>query len=400
MTSYGTSKMMKGAGILAALGLALGASAGSALAADNSGASSLSVDSFTADFSAMEQLKDLASKGKGKIGILLPETTTSARYTSFDAPYLKEAFSKAGLSSDQFIITNAQGSESTQLTQAQSDISQGATVLLLDPISSGVGASVESYAKSHGVPVVDYDRLTLGGNRDYYVSFNNVEVGKKIGEGMVKCIKDWNVKDPHLLIMRGAATDNNATLFAEGYDGVLAPHFKSGDYTKVGEPAGTWDPAEARTIFVQQYTAHNDINAVVTPNDDNANAVISYLKTLHVPPKKFPTTGQDATLTGLQNVLSGYQCGTVYKPIYLEAQAAAALALYLRAGETPPKTLVNGTTTDSQEKKDVPSVLLTPIWVTPENMAETVVKDNFVDPGKLCAGEYADECKAAGISAQ
>ncbi|MGN6549252.1 MAG: sugar ABC transporter substrate-binding protein, partial [Pararhizobium sp.] len=360
--------------------------------------SQLSAKSFSADFSAMAQLKDLAGKGKGKIGILLPETTTSARYTSFDAPYLKKAFAEAGVPADKIIITNAQGSESTQLTQAQSDISQGATVLLIDPISSGVGASVENYAKQHGVAVIDYDRLTLGGDRSYYVSFDNVEVGKKIGEGMVQCISDWKVEKPHILIMRGAPTDNNATLFAEGYDGVLKPHFDSGDYTKVGEPGGTWDPAKARTTFEEQYTAHNDINAVVTPNDDNANAVISYLKTLHVPANRFPTTGQDATLTGLQNVLAGYQCGTVYKPIYLEAQAAAALAIYLNAGQTPPKSLVNGSTTDSQEKKDVPSVLLTPVWVTPKNMADTVVKDKFVDVSKLCAGEYADKCKSAGIS--
>jgi D-xylose transport system substrate-binding protein len=378
--------------------MALAVSTGGALAADSS--SSLAVDSFTADFSAMASLKDLAAKGKGKIGILLPETTTSARYTSFDAPYLKEAFAKAGISSDQFIITNAQGSESTQLTQAQSDISQGASVLLIDPISSGVGASVESYAKAHGVAVIDYDRLTLGGDRSYYVSFDNVEVGKKIGEGMVACIGDWKIEKPQVLIMRGAPTDNNATLFAEGYDGVLEPHFKSGEYVKVGEPAGTWDPAKARTIFEEQYTAHNNINAVVTPNDDNANAVISYLKTSHVPPQKFPTTGQDATLTGLQNVLAGYQCGTVYKPIYLEAQAAAALAIYLRAGETPPETLVNGKTNDSKQKKDVPSVLLKPVWVSSKNMAATVVKDKFVDAAKLCAGDYADKCKAAGISAK
>ena len=392
MKQTGSSKLAKGAGVLAALGVALCLSTSGAAAADG-----LTAKSFTADFSAMAKLKDVAKAGKGKIGILLPETTTSARYTSFDAPYLKKAFAKAGLSSDDFIITNAQGSESTQLTQAQSDISQGASVLLIDPISSGVGASVKSYAKSHGVPTIDYDRLTLGGQRKYYVSFDNVEVGKKIGQGMVKCIADWGVKKPQILVMRGAPTDNNATLFAQGYDGVLKPHFSKG-WKKVGEPAGTWDPAKARTTFEEQYTAHNNINAVVTPNDDNANAVISYLKTLHVPPHKFPTTGQDATLTGLQNVLDGYQCGTVYKPIYLEAQAAAALAIYLRAGKTPPKALVSGQTKDGKQGKEVASVLLTPVWVTPKNMADTVVKDNFVDSSKLCAGKHAKECKANGIS--
>ena len=194
------------------------------------------------------------------------------------------------------------------------------------------------------MPVIDYDRLTLGGDREYYVSFNNVEVGKLIGQGITECLADWNVKSPQILVMRGAPTDNNATLFAQGYDSVLDPSFKSGKFTKVGEPAGTWDPAVARTTFEEQYTAHSNINAVVMPNDDTANAVVSYLKTLKVPPKTFPTTGQDATLTGLQNVLAGYQCGTVYKPIYLEAQAAAALALYLRAGAKPPAALVNGAT--------------------------------------------------------
>jgi D-xylose transport system substrate-binding protein len=398
----------KGIVILACLVLALGM-LGSAFAQSgggsggvsggaSGGAAALTVDSFTSSFSAMAQLKSLAAKGSGKIGVLLPETTTSARYTSFDAPYLKQAFKAAGLSSDQFTITNAQGSESTELTQAQADITQGATVLVMDPISSGVGASIESYAKSRGVPVIDYDRLTLGGSRDYYVSFNNVKVGKLIGQGMVGCIKAWNVQNPQLLVMRGAPTDNNATLFAQGYDSVLKSYFSSGQYVKVGEPAGTWQPSKARTIFEEQLTAHPNINAVVMPNDDTSNAVISYLKTLNVPPKTFPTTGQDATLTGLQNVLSGYQCGTVYKPIYLEAQAAAALALYLRAGVQPPQALVNGTTEDTKANVAVPSVLLSPIWVTPDNMAQTVVKDNFVDASKLCAGDLAQKCQAAGIS--
>lgn len=393
MNGLALRPLTKGVGVVASLAMVFSMSA-SAFAA----APAVSADSFNADFSAMAKLKPLVAQGKGKIGVLLPETTTSARYTSFDEPYLKKAFAAAGLPTDQYIITNAQGSESTELTQAQSDISQGATVLLMDPISSGVGASIEKYAKQHGVAVVDYDRLTLGGSRDYYVSFNNVKVGELIGKGMEACLTDWNVKKPQILVMRGAPTDNNATLFAQGYMSVLQPKFKSGAYTNVGEPAGTWDPSVARTTFEEQYTAHSNINAVVTPNDDNANAVISYLKSLKVPPKKFPTTGQDATLTGLRNVLSGYQCGTVYKPIYLEAQAAAALGLYLRAKATPPADLINGKTMDSQQKKEVPSVLLTPIWVTPKNMNSTVVKDNFVNAKDLCAGDLAGACKAAGIS--
>ena len=136
----------------------------------------------------------------------------------------------------------------------------------------------------------------------------------------------------------------------------------------------------------------------MTPNDDNANAIIAYLKTLNVPANTFPTTGQDATLTGLQNILTGYQCGTVYKAIYLEAQAAVALALYLRAGQEPPADLVNGTTRDGTANVDVPSVLLTPLWVTADNLNETVVTDGFVDKAQLCAGDVAAACTAAGIN--
>lgn len=362
------------------------------------GQANLTASSFTADFSAMAQLKGLAAKVKGKIAVLLPETTTSARYTSFDEPYLKKAFEAAGLSASQYIITNAQGSESTELTQAQSAIAQGAAVLVVDPISSGVGASIETYAKQRGVPVIDYDRLTLGGARNYYVSFDNVAVGRLIGEGMDQCLAAWNVAKPQILVMRGAPTDNNATLFAQGYMGVLKPSFDAGKYVNAGEPAGTWDPATARTTFEQQFTAHPSLNAALVPNDDNANAVISYLKTIKVPPKRFPTTGQDATLTGLQNVLAGYQCGSVYKAIYLEAQASAALAIHLAAGVEPPAALVNGKTADSTAKVDVPSVLLTPVWVTEANMAGTVIKDGFVDPKKLCAGDLASRCSAVGIA--
>ncbi len=381
--------------VLATAGLvATGATAG---ASPKAKIPTVGAKSFNSSFNVMTRLRPLTAMGKGKIGVLLPETVTSARYVSFDAPYLRRALLAAGMKASQFIITNAQGSDATELTQAQSAITKGATVLLMDPIDSGVGTSIETYAKAHGVKVIDYDRITLGGKRNYYVSFNNVQVGRLIGLGMVSCLSAWHVAKPNILVMRGAPTDNNATLFAQGYDGVLAPYFRSGKYVKVGEPAGTWDPPTALTTFQQQYTAHKNINAVVMPNDDNANAVISYLKTLGIPPRTFPTTGQDATLTGLQNILAGYQCGTVYKPIYLEAQASVALALYLRAHVTPPKALVNGRTYDSVQHRYVASVLLTPLWVTTRNMAATVVKDRWVKKAQLCAGSFASLCRAASI---
>jgi D-xylose transport system substrate-binding protein len=361
-------------------------------------AASLTASSFTRDFSAMADLSSLAAQGKGNVGVILPDTVSSARYTEFDAPYLTKALQTAGLSSSQFNVQNAQGSDSTELTDAQSDIAAGASVLIMDPLDSGVGAQIESYAKSHGVAVIDYDRLTLGGSRADYVSFDNVEVGTLIGQGMVSCVSDWGVTSPNVIVMRGSPTDNNATLFAQGYNAVLASYFSGGKWTEVAQPAGTWDPPTAETEFQQAYTAHPNTNAAVVPNDENAAPIITYLKTLKIPAKKFPITGQDATLVGLQNILSGYQCGTVYKPIYLEAQAAAAVAMFLRAGQTPPPALVNGSTTDSTSNTQVPSVLLKPEWVTPSNMNSTVIADQFVPASQLCAGSYASECQAAGIS--
>jgi D-xylose transport system substrate-binding protein len=345
----------------------------------------------------MANLKSLASSGKGKVAVILPDTVSSARYTEFDAPYLSKAFSEAGLNTSDTIIQNAQGSDSTQLTDAQSDISSGASVLVVDPLDPGVGNSIETYAKSHGVPVIDYDRLVLGGSRKYYVSFDNVKVGTLIGNGMVSCIASWNVATPTLAVMVGSPTDNNATLFAQGYNAVLAPKVSSGAYKVVAKPAGTWDPPTALTEFQQAYTAHSNINAVLVPNDENAAPIISYLKTLNIPVKKFPVTGQDATLVGLQNIISGYQCGTAYKPIYLEAQAAAALALYLRDGKTPPAGLVNGLVKDTTANVSVPSSLLVPEWVTPTNLESTVIADDFVPASQLCTGAYAADCTTYGI---
>jgi len=353
---------------------------------------------LTVDFAEMAKLKDLASQGKGLIGVLLPDTTTSARYVQYDAPYLKKAFEAAGLSSDQFKIDNAHGSTSTMQQQAEADITAGASVLLVDPLDTGSGAAIESNAVSKGVKVIDYDRLVLGGPKDrYYVSFDNIEVGKMIGQGMEDCIDAWKVSKPNLLVMSGDPKDNNAKLFAAGYNGVLKSHFDDGSYVKVGAPAGTWDPPTAATEFEQQYTAHPNINAVVTPNDDNANAVIAVLLKNKVPAEKFPTTGQDASPSGLQNVLKGFQCGTVYKLPYAEPQAAAALAIYLRADKTPPSSLVNAATRDTQLNADVKSVYTKPVWVTKENMADTVIKDKVIPLASVCGGKMAQVCKDNGI---
>ena len=346
----------------------------------------------------MAQLKSVAAAGKGSVFVILPDTVSSTRYVEFDAPYLKQAFTAAGLSTSDFTVENALGQDATQLSMAQSAVTKGASVLVIDPLDSGVGAHIESYAKQHGVAVIDYDRLTLGGTRSYYVSFNNVKVGQVMGQGLVSCIAAWGVKSPNVIVMKGAPTDNNATLFAQGYDGVMAPFFSSKKWVEVSQPAGTWDPPTALSEFQQQYTAHKNINAALIPNDENGAPIIHYLQGQGIKAKTFPTTGQDATLTGLQNILTGYQCGTVYKPIYLEAQAAAALALYVRAGQTPPSSLVNGSTADTSANVTVPSVLLSPEWVTTSNMNSTVIADKFVPASQLCAGSFASACTTAGIS--
>ena len=353
---------------------------------------------FTSDFAAMAQLKPFAGQVK-MVGVLLPDTTTSARYTEFDAPLLTQAFQAAGLTDTQFKVDNAQGKPATMQQQAEADITAGAQVLLIDAIDSVSGAAIEANAASKGVKVVDYDRLTLGGPPDrVYVSFDNVTVGKTIGQGLVDCITAWKVAKPQILIMNGDPTDNNAKLFAQGYNDLLKPSFADGTYTKVGEPAGTWDGPTAATTFEQQYTAHPNINAVITPNDNVANSVISVLKKDHVPAKTVPTTGQDASTPGLQNILTGYQCGTVYKPVYLEAQAAAAIAILLAAGQTPPASLVNAQTADSEANTQVASVYLTPVWVTTDNIQDTVIKDGAAKASDICTGDAAAACTAAGIS--
>jgi D-xylose transport system substrate-binding protein len=358
----------------------------------------ISYSSFNLSFSAMTKIKSLAARGKGNVAAILPDTVSSTRYVEFDAPYLKKSMEDAGLKPSQIVIQNALGSDATEYADAQADITKGASVLIMDGLDSGVGAKIESYAKSHGVPVIDYDRLTLGGSRQYYVSFNNVHVGTLLGDGLVSCIAAWHVAKPQVMVMHGAPTDNNATLFAQGYDAVMAPYFSSKKWVDVANPAGTWTPDVALSEFEAAYTAHPNINAVLMPNDENGAPIIHYLQTRGIKANTFPVTGQDATLTGLQNVISGYQCGTVYKPIYLEAQAAVALAMYLRAGLKPPSALVNGTAKDVNTGVNVPSILLTPEWVTPGTVQSTVIKDGFVPASQLCAGKFAADCTKYGIS--
>ncbi|MFI5259522.1 MAG: substrate-binding domain-containing protein [Candidatus Limnocylindrales bacterium] len=369
----------------------------------------LSVGSFDAAFTAMASLTGVTAAGSGMVGVILPDVTTSARYTSYDLPYLTKAFTAAGYTSSQFKIDNASGTSTTELALAQADITAGAKVLLVDPLDGPTGKSIQAAAAAAGVTMISYDRATFQGTNTYYVSFDNVQVGKLIGQGFMDCITAWKVSNPMVFTLDGGQdTDPNAIDFAKGYNSVIwgqtvaqvsAGATNSAGYKLVGEQlAPGWDNGKGGTIFQQAYTANPTINATVEANDGLANAVITVLKQAGVPANKIPTTGQDATLQGMENVLQGFQCGSVYKPIYLEAQAAVALATYLRAGQTPPAPLVNGTTTDPTNSATTePAVLLTPVWVNAANMETTVIKDNFVSVTDLCNAVGASVCTTAGI---
>jgi D-xylose transport system substrate-binding protein len=388
--------------------------ASASAAASPSGAaaspSAIGIGSFDSTFSAMSGLKDLTASGTGLVGVILPDTTSSARYVDFDAPYLTQAFTTAGYASTDFKIDNAQGSDANQLALANADITLGAKVLVVDPLDSTVGNQIQAAAAAAGVKLISYDRATFQGTDTYYVSFDNEAVGKLIGQGFMDCVTAWSVASPKVFELDGGEdTDPNAISFAQGYNSVIwgqattplaAGLTNSAGYTLVGDQITPgWTNTTGGTIFQQQFTAHPEINAVVTANDGLANAVITALKAAGVPAKHTPTTGQDATLQGMQNVLEGYQCGSVYKPIYLEAQAAVAVATMLRAGVTPPASLVNGTTIDPADKTITePASLLTATWVDASNIASTVIKDKFVSAADLCAAVGATVCSANNIT--
>ena len=380
-------------------------------AASASVPSDLTVKSFNVNFTEMPKLKPLASAGHGLVGVILPDTTSSTRYVSFDAPYLTKAFQMAGYSASDFKIDNAQGVDATELADAQADVSLGAKVLVFDPIDSTVGAEVQSYASSHGVAVISYDRATFQGTNTYYVSFDNNLVGKLIGQGFETCVSSWGVASPKVFELDGGEdTDPNAISFAGGYNSVIwnstttplkAGLTNSKGYTLIGDQITPgWVNATGATIFTQQFTAHPTINATVEANDGLAQAVITDLKNKGVGAKKIPTTGQDATLQGMENILQGYQCGSVYKAVYQEAQDAVSLATILRAGKTPPAGLVNSTTTPPHgvTGSAQPASLLTPVWVDATNMASTVIKDQFISASTLCTAVGNSVCTTAGIT--
>nr|MDT0661142.1 substrate-binding domain-containing protein [Micromonospora sp. DSM 115978] len=335
---------------------------------------------------------DSGTAATPKIGVILPDSASSDRWETADRKYLQAAFDAAGVDS---IIQNAQGDKAAFQTIADQMITEGVTVLMIVNLDSGTGKAVLDKAKSQGVATIDYDRLTLGGSAEYYVSFDNEAVGKLQGEGLVKCLSDAGAQNPVIATLNGSQTDNNATLFKNGYEGVLKAKYDANEYTKGPDQwVPDWDNTQAGTIFEQMLTqTGGDIDGVLAANDGLGNAAISILAKNNLN-GKVPVTGQDATVQGLQNILKGDQCMTVYKAVKQEADAAAELAIALAKGE---RKETSQTVNDPEGGREVPSVLLEPVAIFKDNVKD-VVTDGYVTKDELCGGEFAALCTEAGIS--
>jgi D-xylose transport system substrate-binding protein len=323
----------------------------------------------------------------GKVAVLLPDSKSSVRWETVDRPLLKQAFDAAGVENE---IQNAEGDKSTQQQQAEQAITNGAKVLLLVNLDSGSGAAIAANAKSQGVKVIDYDRLTLKGDSDYYVSFDNEKVGQLQGQGLVDCLGKTNGQP--VVELNGSPTDNNATLFKKGYDSVLNPLYDSKKLTKAADQSvPDWDNQKALTIFEQMLQkTGNKIDGVLAANDGLGNAAISALKQRKL--DQIPVTGQDATLQGVQNIVAGDQCMTVYKAIKKEADAAAKIAIALAKGETPsvPDKIDNGS-------KEIPAVFEEPVAVTKDNIKDYLGEVDFPKKEEICAGKLAADCEKLGL---
>ena len=322
----------------------------------------------------------------GKIGVILPDTKSSVRWESADRPALEKAFKDAGVEYD---IQNAEGDADKMATIADGMITGGVKVLAIVNLDSESGAAIEEKAASQGIKTIDYDRLTLGGSADVYISYDNSNVGKLQGQGLADCLGE---KDANIVYLNGSPTDNNATLFSQGAHSVL-DEIKS--YKVVGEQAvPDWDNEEAAVIFQQLYTqADGKVDGVLAANDGLAGAVISILEA-NGRAGKVPVTGQDATVEGLQNVLADTQCMTVYKSAKEEAGALAETAIALASGEDAETT---GTTKDSESGREVPSVLLEPKSITKDNVGD-VIEDGGQKLEDVCTAEYKAACTQAGLS--
>jgi D-xylose transport system substrate-binding protein len=379
---------------LAVLGIAAAMSltaCGSSSDNNSSSSSSKSSGSSSSPSASSSQSSSSASgtvDGKGaKVGIILPDTTSSPRWVTADPTALKADCQKFNLSCN---IQNAGGSASKMQTIARQMESDKIKVLMIVDLDAASGAKIEQEAAKNGVIPVDYDRLTPGGGAALYVSFDNVKVGQLQGKTLSSCPQVKGQKSVKYVEIDGAATDNNATLFHQGYDGVLS---KTPGWKKVGEQDGNWDAPTAGRQFSAMLGKDPDLKAAMVANDTMAGAVITDLQRQSLN-GKVAVSGQDATAEGLQHVMDGDQCFTIYKDSKLEADPAIKAIASLANGQVPDTKGV--TVTDPQTKKKVPSILATPIAITKSNVAKPI-NDQYTPKSTVCKGKYVAECQKAGV---
>jgi D-xylose transport system substrate-binding protein len=328
-----------------------------------------------------------AASGGGKAGFILPDSASSARWEAFDRPLIQAACDEAGIECD---IQNAEGDKDNMATIADQMIADGVGVLAIVNLDSESGAAIQEKAAAAGVKNIDYDRLTLGGAADVYVSFDNVAVGTAQGEGIIECLGGaGNVEGKKIIQLHGSPTDNNATLFKQGYQTAIEG---SGLETVGEEAVPDWDNAEGGVIFEQLLTAAGgEVDGVLVANDGLSLAAQQVLADAGL---TVPTTGQDATVEGLRAILEGTQCMTVYKPVVEEANGAVAAAAALLAGEDLG-SIANATI--NNEVADIPYVQaqIQPIYI---DSVKVPVADGFVSFDDVCSG-IEELCEENGVVA-
>ena len=336
------------------------------------------------------------AKASGKVGVILPDTTSSTRYTLYDEPLLKAALSAAGVTPD---IQNAGGSTARFQQIAQSMLGEGVKVLIIDSIDATSGAAVEQQAEAAGVKVIDYDRVNLGGTAQYYVSFDNEDVGRLQGQTLVDCLTATGVSNPQIIEMDGGTdVDNNAVLFAKGANSVLKPLASSGKLKIVSESVVKgWDKNVAAPTFTQALTAAGGkVDGVLAANDDIANAVIGVLKGSGLA-GRVAVTGQDAGVAGLQNIVTGQQSMTIFKNVKVEANAAAQLAIALISGTDPSQA---GLTLSPFDDPKAPNhkiqALLLPAQVITQANVQDVVTAGALSAADICKG-IESACTSVGV---
>jgi D-xylose transport system substrate-binding protein len=331
--------------------------------------------------------------GGPKIALLLPENQTP-RYESADRPYFEEKV-EAICEDCEILYSNATEDPSKQQSQVEAALTQGADVLVLDPVDAASAAASVEKADAQGVPVLSYDRLVLGAEVAVYVSFDNVRVGELQAETLSKKLKeDGSPKGP-IVKINGDPADSNAALFKEGSNKGFEA---SGVEIAKEYDTPEWSATNAQNEMQQAITAlgKDGFAGVYAANDDTAGGAIAAMKSAGIDPEERPTTGQDATVAGVQRILVGQQFMTVYKAIKPQASISAEIAVDLANGKEVPQ----GKITDEldNEAGKVPSILLEPVAVTKDNIKQTVIADEFITAGELCTSAYAKACEEAGIS--